>query len=181
LAQVEAASRIGSDRLDDLFKWLLAPTTFLMLISWNETNYWATTGLAHPELEQILHFHFETTDLLIASRLLTTEVTVFGVSVLLFMAVAMKKGTGLRLFLRFCSLWGLLFTLTLIWFEFAQAEWPLILLPTPTGVQAIIVSSAISFFIALVIVLQARSEDAKSIVRSLHSEPDYHSAKKQEL
>jgi hypothetical protein len=139
-----------------------------MLISYNATNNYFSTGLAHPELEEILKFHFELTDLIIAGRLLQWEATVFGVSVLLFLVVAMKKGSGFRLFLRFLSLSGLLFTLVLIWFTFAQAEWPLILLPTPTGEQGILVSAAVSIVVSLAMVLQARSEDRQTNVQADH-------------
>jgi len=145
----------ATDRLDSLFKWLLAPTSFLMLIAWNYTNYFMATGLAHPELAKILKFEFQETDLLIASRVLTTEVTVFGVSIFLFLIAAMSEQRTVRMLLRFLSFWGISFTLALIWLSFAQAEFPLILLPTPTGEVALFVSAVIGFLLSIFIVWKA--------------------------
>jgi hypothetical protein len=64
-------------RLDDLFKWLLAPTSFLMLISWNYLNYLVATVSSNPQLAKIINWQFQEADLLLAARTLITEVTLW--------------------------------------------------------------------------------------------------------
>lgn len=149
-------NRFWIDKLDSLFKWLLTPTTFLMLVAWNYANYLVTLGMTHPSI--FPSFQFEETDLLLASRSLITEVTIFGLSIFAFLLTALKERGKLPTVLRFVAFWGLLFTLSLIWFTFAQAEYPLLLLPTPSGDVHIFVSLVIGFLLTLVLFWDVRSK-----------------------
>ncbi len=140
------------DRLNNIFQWLLAPTTFLMLVSWNYTNYLVTVGMAHPDI--FPNFQFQESYLLLGSDLLIYEVTIFGLSIFAFLLVVMREQGKLSTLLRFFAFWGLLFTLTLIWFTFAQAR----LVPIPSGNIHLLVSTVISFLLTFVLFWNARTD-----------------------
>jgi hypothetical protein len=160
--------RTKIDKLESLFKWLLTPTTFLMLVAWNYENYLVEVGLDHPS---IMNFQVTETNLLDASRLLITEITIFGLSIFAFLLTYIRERGKLSTLLRFLAFWGLLFTLTLIWFTFAQAEYPLLLFPTPSGNVSLSVSAVISFALTFLLIWHARSEPQPS---SFSSHPNRH-------
>lgn len=147
--------RTKIDKLESLFKWLLTPTTFLMLVAWNYENYLVEVGLAHPKL---MNFQVTEINLLDPSRLLITEITIFGLSIFAFLLTSMKERGKLTTLLRFAAFWGLLFTLTLIWLTFAQAEYPFVLLPMPSGDVSLWLSAVISFALTALLIWHARSE-----------------------
>jgi hypothetical protein len=151
------ASKSPIERLDDLYKLLLAPTTFLVFVGWTSYNYFVQTMLGHPELSKSWPITFVETDLLLASRLLNAELSVFVLSIVSFLIVAMERRGKAAAAFRFLAFWGLTFTLGLVGAIFIQAEWPFILMPVPSGDMILYSVGAVSFFLSLFIVWRAYS------------------------
>jgi len=118
------------NRLDNVYKVLLAPSTFFILISWLfQTHMWSLY-LEHPQLRLTLEVTEK--DLLNPLVFLTYVAGALGISVILFLVVIFVRGRK-GLVGRFVAFWLLLFAFTLTTGSFIQAMFPFILVPLPTG------------------------------------------------
>jgi hypothetical protein len=119
------------DKLDRLYKVLLAPTTFFVLISWQFQTYFWNLAFEKPELLPLTPPATEK-DLLNPLVLLVYEAGVLGISVILFiLSVYARNKKGLAG--RFFTFWSLFFVLILTSGSFFQAIPPFALLPLPEG------------------------------------------------
>lgn len=125
------------ERLNDLYRLLLAPTSFLILISWSILAYAATMMAEHSNLMGSLQF---SEDLLsFAPSLLAYALTFLVTSVLVFLAFAWSRDGRFARTGRVASFWLLTFTLSLVGLIFFQVVPPFSGLPTlPYSAQAVV-------------------------------------------
>jgi len=70
-------SKSPAERFDDLYKWLLTPTTLLILICHNVLNNLFETVIERPESRTILPAELTASDMLLVPQFISIEVATF--------------------------------------------------------------------------------------------------------
>jgi hypothetical protein len=148
-----------AEKLDDLYKWLLTPTTFLLLISWNITTYVVTTALQHDELNRLFEPRVSVQDLLLAPRLTIYAGGLFVLSVLGFLIVTMIRRWKIAAWFRFPSYFLLILSMIVIGFSFIWASEPFRRLPGLSGLELMLVILASSGSLSIWIICWAYQVD----------------------
>ena len=88
LRKVPSSTPIHKDpieSLNDLYKWLMAPTTFLVLVAWTYLNYVTQTILNNPSLSRLYPYPITQESLLEGPVLVSFEVLLFVPTLVLFL------------------------------------------------------------------------------------------------
>jgi len=131
------------NRLDDIYKFLLTPTTFYILISWLFWTHCFNLVLEHPRLWP-LDVPFTEELLLTPINLVTYEAGSLGISVILFLIFVFVRSRKLAAAGRLFAFWTLFFVLFLTSFTFIQAMYPFRLFLPLLGGTLILVLTTVS-------------------------------------
>lgn len=139
------------DKLNTLYKMLLTPTTFLILISWTYTTYIVNIGIQYPN--NVPYQIDLNVDLLLAPRLAAFQITALAIS-LFFHLLTVFERSKFGYVGKFISFLGLLFTLFLTASPFVLGEMAFI--PLPTGEILILSAAIISIILSVVLLWRAK-------------------------
>lgn len=146
--------KTATERLDDLYKWLLAPTTFLILTLWSELTY-IVTYQEKLNVTSALPRSLTASDLLkLPVVRLSLDVTPFVLSVFIFLMFANSVRGRVWIGSRFFSFWGLTYT-------FASVGYSLIyfLPPFPSDLLRGITLGSFTGVVSICLVLDAHSRE----------------------
>jgi len=148
-----------TEKLDDLYKWLLTPTTFLLLINWHMITYVITTVLQHEELKKKFVPPISPEDLLLAPRLTIYAVASFLLSIFWFLTIAMIRRWKIAAWLRIPSYLLLISTMSIIGFSFIWASEPFRRLPMLSGGELVLAIYGVSVVLSMWIFCWAHRGD----------------------
>jgi len=134
------------DRLDKLYKVLIAPTTFYILISWHVQTYMWNLYLNHPQLVPPSLGEVTESDLRLPMEFTNWVAGALGLSIIFFVLFVFIKGR-IGLLGRFATFYFLLISLTLATGLFIQAIFPFVLIPLPVTLATELVLRLIFFII----------------------------------
>ena len=144
----QLTAKTPGEKVEGLYKMLLAPTTFIILTAWTFISQSIQFLLTHPEFPRYPGFELSEDSLALALALLVYELASFTVSVFVFVALAWNREGRLARSGKIVSLWLLVLTLAIAGYSFVLAVWPLSLLPIAPDIELIgvtLISLAISY------------------------------------
>jgi hypothetical protein len=112
------------ESLNDLYKWLMAPTTFLLLVAWSYLNYVTQTILNNPSLNKFYPYPIIQESLLEGPDLISFEVLVFVPTLVLFLVTYYLRPGKAWLISKTVSFAGTFFVLLHVGFIFVQEYLP---------------------------------------------------------
>jgi len=112
--------KTATERLDDLYKWLLTPTTFLVLTMWSELTY-IVTHQEKMNVTSVLSGLTESDLLWLPVRRLPYDVTPLVFSVFIFLMFASSQRGKVWIVSRSLSFWLLTYTFASVGFAFLPA------------------------------------------------------------
>jgi len=156
------ASQEACGKLDELYKILIAPTTFFVLIDYTMAASFGRLALENPELfRTVIDPTATSLAFFVPVGSAMFHLGALGISLFLFALSALSKGR-IGLLGRLFSLWALLFVLVYITSpyvpvfasRFIPSDW----IPSITTSQLLILTAVVSLMLACYLVVKARKQ-----------------------